>query len=392
MLNLPLGEKPTPDKVRCLIRKGGGATFLFGPRQKETDSIPFHPYKVMLGPGYDNPAFLRQHSYRSSGGGRDSLRYVESELDSIRQLPTFYSLEEEDIDEDSFRSDLERDSLRGSIEGGTTGNPGKFQPDRPFTQSLTHEQRYAMLVREGNRRASLQYRQHLGPIPKAPLSQRQSIAEEGKVQRQADEIQLAVPRELDLSKTGPESIEMGLKPSGQLLYPASKTRQALQSPPVAVISPTNHQDEPVNLRRAAYGRDSRRLSIRRSSRTQPKDLQQPRKHIEISYDTRRTYSNSAKPDPKWFNLFGLIDTGKLRCLFGDKTVYSRGAKYEVTDPDVPETDTENVSRKRSLPLTPSSDKASSIADQYNEIIRQSEANRGKKGKKILPPHFERPTR
>ncbi|TRY72217.1 hypothetical protein TCAL_13077 [Tigriopus californicus] len=333
----------------------------------------------MLGPGYDNPAFQRQQSYQSSGG-RDSLRYVDSELDSMRQFPTFNSLEEDDIDEDSFRSDLERDSSRGSVQGGTTGNPGEFQAERPFTQSLTHEQRYAMLVREGNRRASLQYRQHLEPTSRGPLLQRRSITEEGQDHVQPDEIQLAVPREIDLTRAGPESLAMVVSPSVQLhdlSRQVSQISQPLQSPPVAVISPTSHHEEPANLRRSASGRDSRRLSTRRSTGTQSKNLQTPRKHIEISYDTRRTYSNATKPDPKWFNLFGLIDTGKLRCLFGDSTAYSRGAKYEVNAPGSSE-NPENIPRKRSLPLTPTSNKAPSISDQYKEIIRQSEENRGKK--------------
>ena len=135
---------------------------------------------------YDNLAFRRDSS---SSKRRQQQQHHQTE-------PTETDLDEVDLDEESFRSDLERPDPNDDEEAATeTDGADSFEsvpsritmegatpppPPPAFGQSMSHRKRYEHLMKEANRRASLQLMQ-------APPQQQQAVINRSRYEWQAVE-------------------------------------------------------------------------------------------------------------------------------------------------------------------------------------------------------------
>jgi hypothetical protein len=185
------------------------------------------------------------------------------------------------LDEESFRSDLERDSAHSSIDNrkwpseAATVEPAsgdRLYPGAEFRR-MSHEQRYEELQRQSNIRASMELQQRKLPpisLPRYPILD-------------TAQIQLRLQQEKALRSEDPKSA--AAKVRGQ------RVRRPRSPPPVHATT------QPVG-----------------ASHLQPLP---------------------PRPEPRLSNLFGVVDTRKLKTLFGNYEVeVGRGGLYNL-DP-IPE--------------------------------------------------------
>lgn len=178
---------------------------------------------------FDNQAFSRGTSISSRKGIIDDNRLQNETIE-----------EEANIDGDSFRSDLERDSTHSSM----ADRPQFQQMGNAAFRRLSHEQRYEELQRQSISRASMEHpRRPQQPPPSHP---RYPILDTSQIQ-----IRLDYAQELQEKK--------GKKPRS-----AAAPRPTQRPPPPPGRRPTRKR--------------------------------------------------SSKPEPKLSNLFGVVDTRKLRSL------------------------------------------------------------------------------
>lgn len=119
---------------------------------------------------YDNHGFSRGTSVSS----KKSINRSQAEL----QIDPSH-FDEIEVDEDSFRSDLERDSIHSSMDN--------YAATKSFDRQMSHQERYARLQRQSQRRTSERRNSNSRPNPRYPVLNPSDISD-GQETRPASQI------------------------------------------------------------------------------------------------------------------------------------------------------------------------------------------------------------
>lgn len=182
------------------------------------------------------------------------------------------------------------------------------------------------------------------------------------------------------------------------------------SQPVAVISPTSHEEiqpAPEIQRGAGAGRQSTRGRGRGRERPEPlkpRSYKSPsrRQHLEVGRPQQQQqqrqrgprpgadggiYQKPQKPRACLSNLFGLIDTGKLEAVLGGPPPDMRipqlppsGAEFELGARVGRRASASGAERVELEAAMSPEERAAEARERYREVIRETEKHRGRQGK------------